>query len=247
MNTKIQEETRHFNAYYSDDSILVQFIIEDFIQAHLLIAQIRDLIQINMHLPQVSTALFPSLIQILEQLIGSSSYQRHSVHSYWANGALTKLKEHCEQFSLNSSHQNKRYLSLHLSTYYAWSMAIDNLAYLKSLDSSSQPNPSFSQDSNSIKRSFEQFQKRFNQITRTIPLILKGYWNNENVLYCVLRKKEIFAEIFGKEFLSKKLKVTKEKSDLVKFLVQRYQVRGFENILPAIERLFDQEPLEQNR
>jgi len=77
---------------------------------------------------------------------------------------------------------------------------------------------------------------RFNQMGRTIPRILNEYWNNENVIYCLLRKKDVLEEIYGSDFY-KRLKWPKKTSDLIELLLNRYQARGFEALLPLIHHL----------
>ena len=57
MLTQIQGPNHHFNAFYEDNSILIQFIVEEFIQSHQLIFRMKALIQ--EHLDSVET-LIPS-------------------------------------------------------------------------------------------------------------------------------------------------------------------------------------------
>lgn len=246
MLTQIGRPNHHFSAFYEDNSILIQFIIEEFIHSHQLSLQIKTLIQNQLDSTETLNSFSVSLIQILEQLVGGLYHQERSSLSRWTRGSLTKFKEYCEQFSRNSSYQNKQYMNLHMAAHQAWLMATYNLELLNSL----YKNP-YTPNSKSIlflvplKRALQNLQMRFNQINRYIPRILNEFWNNENVIYCLLRKKEFLIEIYGYEFLHKRFKWPKKTSDLLELLIKRYQERGFETLLPAIQHLF--EALEKER
>lgn len=237
----------HFNAFYEDNSILIQFIVEEFIHSHQLTSQIKTLIQERLDSKETLNSLSLFLIQILRQLIGSLHDQEHSSLSRWTSGSLTKFKEYCEQFSRNSSHQNKQHLNLHMAAHQAWLMATSNLEILSSLHTKS-----YIQDTKSIlflhplKRSLQNLQMRFNQISRTIPRILNEFLNNENVIYCLLRKRGLLAEIYGYDLLSKHLKWPKRTSDLIELLMSHYQARGFEALLPSIQHFFESEQKDQS-
>jgi len=232
----------HFNAYYEDNSILIQFMMVEFVQTYQLTFQIKTLIQQNLGFSQISQALLPSLIQILRQLIGGIPQQERSSFSRWTNGSLTKFKEHCEQFSRNSLHQNRQHVNLHMAAHHAWLTAIHNFELLNSLSI----NP-YTQNQQSLlrlfplKRSFNTLQIRFNQIIRYIPRVMNDYWNNENVILCLLRKRARFVEIYGSDFLNKRFKWPVKTKDLVRVLIQRYKSRGFEALLPKIQQILDTE------
>jgi hypothetical protein len=246
--TKIGIPNHHFSAFYEDNSILIQFIVEEFIHSYQLTCQIKALIQERLDSTETLGSYSLSLIQILGQLVGCLHHQERSSLSRWTRGSLTKFKEYCEQFSRNSSHQNKQHVNLHMAAHQAWLMATYNLELLNSL----YTNP-YIPDSKSIlfllplKRSLQNLQMRFNQISRYIPRVLNEFWNDENVIYCLLRRKDLLVEIYGQDFMYKRLKWPRKTSEMIGLLVSRYQARGFEALLPSIQRLLESsEENEQN-
>lgn len=243
MLTQIKGPDHHFKAFYQDNSILIQFMIEEFIRSYQLNFQIKLLMQEHLESTRDLDTSFASLIQMLGQLIGYSSPQTHASFS-WNKGPLTKFKEYCEQFSRNSSHQDKQHVNLHMATHHAWLMALYNLELLNSLYSNS-----YVAQSDSLlfliplKRAFQSLQMRFKQISRYLPHVSHPYRDNENVILCLLRRKDLLQEIYGSDFLYKRFKWPMKTSELVAWLMQRYQARGFEALLPTIQYLSEPEAI----
>ena len=159
--------------------------------------------------------------------MGSLPQQKRSPSSRWTGGSLTKFKEYCEQFSRNSSHQNKQHVNLHMTTHQAWLMAIDVFELLTSLypnrwEKKSLSSPLFLLP---LKRAFHGLQMRFNQISRHIPRIINAYRDNENVIFYLLNKRCSLSEIYGQDFLYKRFKFPVKASELIELLVNRYQER----------------------
>jgi len=238
--TQIRGPHPHFNPFYEDNSILIQFIVEEFIQSHQLIFRVNTLIQEHLDSAELRNFLSHSLIQLFRKLSGPLSQQEGSIPSQWTKGSLIKLKEYCRQFSLNSSHQNKRLIFLHRAAQQAGLLAIDCLELLTSLYTNlSTPNSEYILFLPPLKRSLYNLKKQFNQIRRYIPRILHDYWDNEHVLYYLLSKKKLLTEIYGDPFFEKYFKWPNQTSELMEWLIQRHQVKGFEALLPSIQNFFE--------
>jgi hypothetical protein len=239
VSKQIQGPDHHFSAFYEDNAILIQFMMEEFIQSYQLISQIQTLVQNQLDSIQKLSALSSSLIPILGQLVGCLSQQERPSFSRWTKGSLTKFKEYCEQFLHNSSHTHKQHLRLHMAAHQTWITAVHNLELLNSLYKITCKTES---DSFTflllLKRAFHRLQRRFNQISRSILKVMRTYWDNENVIFCLLRKKDLLSEIYGYDFLHKHLKWSLKASQLVELLVKRYQARGFEDLIPTIKCFF---------
>lgn len=242
MSTQIREPNHHFSAFYEDNAILIQFIVEEFIRSHQLALKIKSLIQEYLDSPQALNSLSLPLIQILNQLVGCLSQKERASFSRWTKGPLTKFKEYCEQFSRNSFHQNKQHVNLHMAAHQAWQMALYNLELLNSL----YVNSSISISESllfllPLKRAFHHLQVRLHQISRYISHAMGAYWNNENVIVCLLRRKDLLTEIYGSDFLYKRFKWPMKAAELIELIINRYQSRGFGPLLPTIQHLFEPE------
>ncbi len=237
MSKKIQGPNHHFTCYSEDNSLLVQFILVEFLHAYQLALQIKVLVTEYLDTIHQSDQEFNPLLQIFSKLLGSLPQQDQFSFFRWTKGSLTKLKEYCEQFSRNSKHRNADHINLQMAVHQAWLASMHNLTLLSSL----QPAYSRQQKTtfllNPLKRAFNNLQIRFNQITRYIPQVVTAYWNNENVLLCLLRKRKQLAEIYGPDFFYKRFKWPLNADEIAQFIIKRYQKRGFDSLLPWIQEL----------
>lgn len=239
MLIQIEGSHQHFNAYYQDNSLLIQFIIAEFVQAYQLTNQLKLLVQKHLEFIPTTDSAFPSLFQVLGQLVGGLSpyaYLSLSISS-WQKGSLTKLKEYCEQFLRNSQDTNKQFIYLHTAVHRAWLSALQNLEFLNNL----QPTYEQAQKSTffhlSFKRSFETLQIHFNQVIQRLPRLIQAYWNNENIVLCLLRKKVYLAEIYGPDFLATCFKWPMSSDQLFHSLIQHYEAKGYEMLVSMIQKL----------
>lgn len=239
MLIQIEGPNQHFNAYYKDNSLLIQFIIAEFVQTYQLTNQLKALIQKHLNSLPTTDSAFPSLFQVLGQLVGGlSPYECLSLSiSSWQKGSLTKLKEYCEQFLRNSQDANKQFIYFHTAVHRAWLSALQNLEFLNSL----QPTYAQAQKSTffhlSFKRSFETLQIHFNQVVQRLPRLIQAYWNHENIVLCLLRKKIHLTEIYGPDFWVACFKWPLSSDQLSHSLTQYYQKRGYEALVSMIQQL----------
>jgi hypothetical protein len=240
MSPLVPGSNRHFYHYYEDNSLLVQFIIVEFIQTHHLIFQIKTLIQNHLDSVHIPQSIVPSLMHVFSQLVGCLSQQERVFFSRWTKGSLTKLKEYCEQFARNSNYQNKQQIKLHLAAHQTWLAAIYYLELLYSLQVTHDPQ-SQTYFLLPLKRVFQTLQRRFNQVMRSIPHVMSPYCKNENVILCLLRKKAPLAKIYGDDFLYKSFKWSFEPKELSQLLIQCYEARGFQSILPMVKEILKEE------
>lgn len=241
MPTQIRGSNHHFAPFYHDNSILIQFVIEEFIQVHQFISKINTLNQNNLDPINETNSCFESLIPLFKELIDGRDHQDSSFSSRWTRGSLTKLKEYCEQFSHNSLNTHKQTVYLHMAAHQMWLMAVHSFELLNSL----HPHDCARQSGrhvivHSLKRSFHRLMMRFNQLSRHLSRAIRDYGNNENVIYYLLRRKEWLADIYGQDFLYQYFKGTKKGFHLIDVLLNRYQARGFETLLPSLSLLKEQ-------
>jgi hypothetical protein len=233
--TKIKgpNQHEHFNPYYKNNPVLIQFVITEFVTTHQLVCQIKRLSIKDLQSTLALEECIQSLFQYVNQLLGSAVNHEHPAISRWTKGPLTKLKNYCEQFSKNTQNQNKCHLDLYNYVHQAWLSAVENLELLNILQESLTipfPQSAFI----ATKRALNQLDTRLNHIAKQIPRVLSAYKDNENVLFFLLRKKEHLSEIYGSDFISKIFKCFSRKS--TQLIVQRYLERGFAHLLPAIHQ-----------
>ncbi len=233
MFTQIRKPNQHFNAYYYDDQILIQFIISELILTNELAWQIKKLADTGLQSIQALRESAHSLFHKVNQLLGSASDNERLSTSRWEKGPLTKLKNYCEQLSRNHLHQNKNSINLYNYTHQAWLMALHNLELLSILQCSM---------TNlfillTIKKDLSHLNRCLKKVIKQIPYILSLYKDNENVLFFLLKKRDILAKIYGSHFIDTFFESSTRVEDTLDFLIQRYMKRGFTDIIPLIHQI----------
>ena len=117
MFTQIRKPDRHFRAYYEDNALLIQFMIVEFVHTAQLTIRLNALIEKHLSIKQISLNGIQDVKHILGLLIHAHPPQHPHSHSRWTKGSLLKFKEYCEIYSLNSAHQNKQHINLHMSAH----------------------------------------------------------------------------------------------------------------------------------
>jgi len=227
-NIRMKETDSHFSAFYKDNCILVLFLIEEFICSFQLYTEIENLAQEKLQSLQCFITAAPHFIQLFSQLTGFLHPNEHSTQFSWTRGPLTKLKEICRQFNRNSSLQNKIHINLQIASHHAWLLATHNLELLNThTDLSNSEQISFFA---SFKNELDDFKKKIHQIQLLVPQAVSSFWENENVVLCLLRRKELLEKIYGPDFLSRHFKWSMKIAELNELLIKRFQERGFDCI-----------------
>lgn len=230
----------HSIPIHDNNSLLVQFIVSEFIRLYRLHIQFNMLVQENLGLNRPEHTLYPSFIHLLGQLVGSLLARDRSPFSHWSLGPLTKFKEYSEQLSRNSLHQNKLHHHLHILAHQAWLTVVHNLELLHSLDvRSTHTAPPSTLFLTPLQRISYHLSARLGQISKLLPRIASAYWGDESVALFLLRKNDLLKEIYGPDVLYKRFKCPLKKEELISFLADRYKARGFETLPPAIHQLLE--------
>lgn len=240
MSTQIRKPDHHFKAYYEDNSLLIQFMIVEFVHTVQLAARLKALVSEHFNSEGSSQSGLANAKQILEHLIRYHRHQEPSSYSRWTKGCLTKLKEYCELFSSNSLHEEKHPINLHMSAHQALLNAIHAQELLNSLIINPYiPNSEGVLNLLPIKRILGSFQSKINQLIRYFPQVITPFWDDENVILCLLRNRPLLLDIYGADFIDKRFKWPVNTNELVQLLSTRYQARGFDSIFSTIQQLFE--------
>jgi hypothetical protein len=239
VSEKNKESVKHsFNAYYEESPLVVQFILAEFLQTNKSLLNLKNLLNENENLGQLSDVDIIKLNQSFAELVGTLNPQENFTFPNWSKGSLSKLKEYCEQLSKNTKF--KPHIDLHLAVNQAWLTALQNIELLNALQSNEGiSNLSFLLIS--LKRSINSLQVRFQQIIRLLPKIYPPFWENENVILFLLRKKSELCEIYGPDFLDKIFHCPHDPRQLLELLIRRYHARGFDTLPPKILSLLTNE------
>lgn len=235
------QRSNHFKAYYEDQSLLVQFVLTEFVNAHHLTTQMQPLMDHYCESETHSELTLSQLNRLGGQLVGCFSNHKQFSFSRWSQGSLSKLKEYSEKLSIQTQNQNVQFTNLQMITRQAWINGVHNLELLTSLQEFFPKTERHLVLRAKFKKAFKNLTSSFSRIARQIPLIVRQYWQNENVVLCLLRHHAPLMTIYGNTHLYKKFKWP-SKITLKEHLDRRYLERGFVTLIPIINQIFTREP-----
>lgn len=238
MFTQIRCPNRHYSSYSEDNSLLIQFMIVEFIHTAQLSIKLKSLVQNHLKTNQSLIPILPDIKQVIEQLLREHPRREGSDSFPGAKGSLVKLKEYCGCFSQNTSHQNKHHLHLHSAANQALLTALHIQETLTVVPLNVHENKR-TRSSIPIRGAMTVFQNKINQIIRRFPQALTAFWDNENVVFCLFRLRQSFIDIYGSDVIAKQFKTPAETKQLMELLCERYRKRGFDTLIPTIHQLIE--------
>lgn len=236
MPTEFQR-SNHFKAYYEDPHLLVQFILTEFLHSYQFQLQIKNILDKCFDDSEINECHFSNLIKIMSQLVGYLSLQKQNTSiSRWKRGTLSKLKEYTEKLLEQIKIEDKQLQNLYKAVHRAWLAAVHNLELLHQSQTTLLKTEQASLEIEKLKKGFKPLEREFQRIQKQIPLLFRTYWNNENIIFCLLRYREALVSIYGKDFY-KKFKWPTNHSKIKNLLDKRFQERGFDALLPHINQI----------
>lgn len=236
MDKLLGQQSHYFNAFYQDNSLLLQFIISEFIKTHPFILEINGLVDKHLHPPYPQDIPLDAFLQILRRLVGTLSTDQQQTFPIWAKGLLTKLKEYSEQLPRNSHHKDKNHINLRMALHQTWVAAIHCVELLNALTHEENSPRKKTELLKALKRNMVALHKRYQQALRYLAGSFKGQLRNENILLCLLRGKAILSQMYGYDYLHKKLKCPIRDEHFLKVLLSKYRERGFDHLPVTIEQ-----------
>lgn len=233
MLIKVQKPPIHFKAYYQDNSLLIQLMIIE-------LSEIRQQMDYFIDWENSDSIIYQedNLDQLKQRLITLTGEQTHRdclLTSHWAKSPLTHLKDYCENFFYNADLQCKSHHKLSIHIYQIWLSATNILHLLRSLPASLNLRQKTTIHSQ-IKRAIQTLTLHLNLSTKQILSVLKIFKDDENVIFFLLRKKDLLAKLYSLDEINKLFKSFAKKHNLIQLLIKRFKSRGFNHLLPAIKQ-----------
>lgn len=222
MLIQTNKQKRNIRSYTSNNSLLVQFILSEFIAVHQLTKKLQTQTPLN-------TASAHALLKVLNQLLGVGAENERPATSRWTKGPLVKLHHYCRQLYVNGDHKDKSHSLLYHYVHKTWLIALHNWEVLHAYQTNEIPSSMLAM----IQKSVKQLQTRLTQMAKPIARVVRPFDQDENVIFFLFRKKNELEDVFGADFIKKLLKLPP--TELFQLLQQRLTHRGFDHLLPTIQ------------
>lgn len=243
MPTKTQDDKQNFNLFEQSPSLHFQFILAEFISTHKEVQDIENTYK-KMETLLIQQRLLANVDHMLDQLLhsitnltGSTIIQEHCFSWDAQKGSLSKLRHYCYPFVNRFDSQEKTVINLNVCVSKAFHSALqarEIILHLQQENQSTKKTPDYTV-------LYQLLDKLIDSINRTSRLILQVIFlfrEDENVIYFLLRNKDLLNNIYKTTFIEKLFRKMYPKGieEAGQMLTKKYSKRGFHNLLNAIAR-----------
>lgn len=231
---------QYFKPYYSNNQLLFQFILSEFIRS------VEEIKQINQHLMKLKpfwTTLNEEqksqechlLLEHISKLSGSSQHYMR-VLAWNDDGYLTKLKNYCALLFQNSGRESKEQMKMQQVSNQAWLFSLQVLDIIRGIPQKDLLSPAY--DDNLIYEIQTKLNKCIERLSRLVMRSTLLYHNDENVIFFLLHNREKLDALYNPGHVASLFRkmFPKGTQEVGQFLLKRYEERGFDNLIPIIKK-----------
>lgn len=225
---------QYFNPYYSSSQLLFQFVLSEFILAYREIQLINELTKNKTELPEASASLHKLAHHIT--LLAGSTQQHMRMLAWNDDGFLTKMKNYCAL--LCHQHETHELHRMYQESNQAWLLSLRVLDAVRTM--LQHPLVETPQPPTVFLPTLKKLSICLKRFSRLVMRAILPYSQDENVILFILFNKEELDNIYKPKFTKELLKkmFSKGIKEANRFLLERYTVRGFTNLIPIINQKF---------
>lgn len=233
---------QYFNPYYSSNHLLFQFVLSEFILAYREIQWINKIT--NKSEPSdflddshAQSQTLHALALHVSKLAGST-HQHLRLLSWNDDGFLTKMKNYCALLCHNDNTENRDLYRMYQESSQAWLLSLRVLDAVRTL--LQQVPIEKPLDQRIIDPSLKKLTNSLKRLSRLVWRSAIPFSHNENVVFFILRHKKQLDALYKPGFTRELIKkmFSKGINEACQFLLERYSIRGFNNLIPVINRKF---------
>lgn len=232
--------------YYHSESLLLQFILYDFLHTSRDLNKLRQLVFQFSALARQKTdneiqkKLLSELVEVSQHLAGSS-YIYLRLFSWKHEGEiLHKLNNYCALFSRISSVDAAESTRLYEQANQMWMASIRLHDLFFSMNDT--PEEYWSGLFSQFQAQMAKLNNAIKRFLATLSHILLQYASDENIIFFILRHVKDFDLVYYQGFVKNLfIQISPHGLENLKnSIVERYKNRGFDNLVPIINTKFEQ-------
>ncbi len=235
MSFKVFEAVKHFHPYTHNDGLLLQFILTEFINTYLQIAQIQKMTGKISPPFQCEESACAELRSLLVSLIGESVFCRFSP-IFAPRGCLTKLQDYADALVTNQKHQERPSLRFFQSVQRVW-LSVRSHCEILAFTHLSKSSVKKRVDRVPLLQLIHQLTRKFQAVIDYLPRLVNSFWLDENVNFFLLKHAENLGLIYGQEELKDCFKCFKKPEITIKLIQKSYAERGFSHLVTQLNWL----------
>ncbi len=214
------------HSVHLEAGLLFQFILSEVLKAS------KEAQKLCWKQRNLTAADFNRFITPMNQLSGSQKEYMRIFTWNPSEGILAKLKKYCAYFAELSSSNDKRGQNLHRQANQSWLLCMQCFDRLKETHTKNLAPIEFKR----LCTSLTKLKVSIHKLEQFTAASISAFKHDENVIFFLIRHVDQFDEAFGKGFVKTMLQnfFPQGRAELSKFLMQRYGLRGFDNLFPEI-------------
>ncbi|MFQ5728816.1 MAG: hypothetical protein ACE5GN_00455 [Waddliaceae bacterium] len=238
--TRYESPKSHLTTYHDNNSIVMQFILFELINAFDIIDEIESLIpEINLDSSKkFSSSDRENLDSLTASITRLAGYTQKYMRIFTWNlndGILAKLKNYCSFFATNLKPLDADVMALQRHADRAW---INCLEALDQIRAAQRPSSGKAPGLLKLKSALEKMITRLRNLTKVIANICHQFREDENVLFFILSHQEELDRLYKTDFvviLFCKI-FPKGLADAERLLMKKFASRGFDHLIPIISQ-----------
>lgn len=231
------------NVYCQSSGVLLQFILSEFLAAY---PEVRAMGGLHAELDsQLShTRLHDStlscLANALANLTGGVIEETHPLPWTRNQGALGKLKHYCQHYQNPDPSLAVLIADLKTASSKCFHAVLLARELVRQIRNGVEDDRRLT-DLGNLSRMLKRLANNMNQFAQYIAAILPQHHRDESILLFLLRHRKAFDDLYQPYCLIHHLTSSYPEGlhSVSAYLSQQYQARGFDHILPAIQRLVE--------
>jgi hypothetical protein len=235
---------QYFNPYYSSSQLLFQFVLSEFILAYREIQLINKITGDKTEQPQTSqTSQTSQTLHTLAHhvsLLAGSTQQHMRMLSWNDDGFLTKMKNYCALLCHHDNNEVHDLYRMYQESNQAWLLSLRVLDVVRTM--LQQPPTEKAHDPSLFIPTLKKLTNCLKRFSRLVMRAVLPFSQDENVVFFILRNKEQLDALYKPKFTKDLIKkmFSKGIQEASQFLLERYTIRGFNNLIPLINRKFEE-------
>lgn len=243
MLTSIGFPKQHFDRYFHNNSVLLQFILKDFFhvsEESQKLLKIVDKMKTNQSIVPVSKELelkLKDLSDHLKRLAGPSMEDPWQLPWHRDPGLLVRLQNYSHLFAQNTIEDRKLFFALQENFHKAWvgcTQTLDLIRVSIYYHFLGEKTTNIHQ----IRTNLSLLAKCIRNNTRLLIHTIYRYRKDENVIFFLVRHYHLWNELYNHRILTRLIrKIFPEGLNEVKnFLIRNYSKKGCDFLIPIIKK-----------
>lgn len=222
----------HVNSYHQSPSLLFQFLLSEFLNTYSTLQHLDSLCSHSTTFLSEDSCLQAENEELIKKtlikLLGSPKDYMRMFSWNFSEGLLAKMRTYCTLFIQNAETDEKEFIAIQHYADKIWQGCLQALDALQEAPA----------DRSLFRVPLDKASAAMQRLAKLIARLIHQFRDDENVIFYVLKHHQAFDALYGPRFVMKLMNriYSKGLKEVHFFLVKKYQERGFDHLVPSIDK-----------